>query len=144
VTDAASLATFHEIRQGVENRSNDEIHAFAARHEGGTEALLDLVFANLPGAFLPERSGGKDISFQFVINEPGASHPYYADVRDNVCAAGRGELPDPRVTLAMDLAVFLQILTGAMAPVRAFLLRKIQVTGDTMSAIKFESWFARP
>jgi putative sterol carrier protein len=98
----------------------------------------------LPGAFLPDKAKNQEISFQFEINTAEGVRHYYADVRAGVCHAEKGRMDAPRVTMIMEIPVFLQILTGTMAPVRAFLTRKIKVVGEMMAATKFESWFARP
>lgn len=140
----AAAAMFHEIKADITGRSDQEIRAYVAGREGGTKALLDLVFAELPGAFLSQKAGGQEISFQYEITAEDGSHHYYADVRDGACHAGQGKLPSPRVVMTMEIPVFLQVLTGTIAPVRAFLTRKIRVVGDMMAATKFESWFARP
>jgi alkyl sulfatase BDS1-like metallo-beta-lactamase superfamily hydrolase len=135
---------FHEIKEGIAGRGDAEIAAYVNGRDGGADALLDVVFGQLPGAFLPERAKQQAISFQFAINTDGGVRHYWADVRDGACLSGAGELAAPRVTLTMDIAMFLQVLTGTMAPVRALLTRKIKVVGDMMAATKFESWFARP
>lgn len=143
MTDQNTVA-FHEIKQAITGLSGDGVDAYATGRDGGVEGLLDLVFANLPGAFLPERAGDQNISFQYVITSAGATYRYYAVVADGSCVAGQGDTESPNVTMTMDLAVFLQVLVGTMAPVRAFLTRKIKVSGEMMAATKFESWFARP
>ncbi|MGP4115412.1 SCP2 sterol-binding domain-containing protein [Streptomyces sp. 4N509B] len=141
---AGSASAFHELRSSIEGRSEADIHAYVREREGGAGALLDLVFGEMPGAFLPERAGGRELSFQYEIVADGGPWFYFADVRGGACHCGRGTLPDPSVTMTMEIPVFLQVLTGTMAPVRAFLTRRIRVSGDMMAATKFESWFARP
>jgi len=135
---------FHEIKTAIDGRSAVEINSYAAAREGGVAGLLDLVFVNLPGAFLPQRAGDQAITFQYVLRAPDGEHRHYAVVRDGVCETGRGDIGSPTVTMTMDLSVFLQVMVGTLAPVRAFLVRKIKVSGDMMAATKFESWFARP
>ena len=136
--------TFDDVKQAVHGRSEEEIEKYALSFDGGVGGLLDLVFANLPGAFLPDRAGGKPASFQFRIAGPDATHDYFVDVRDSRCETGRGTIDAPGVTMRMDLPVFLRVLTGVIHPVRALMTRKIGVSGDMMTATKFESWFARP
>lgn len=135
---------FNEIKTAIDGRSAAEINAYVAGREGGVDGLLDLVFANLPGAFLPERAAGLGITFQYVLQTPEGERRYHAVVRDGVCTTGKGDIASPTTTMSMDLSVFLQVLVGTLAPVRAFLTRKIKVSGDMMAATKFESWFARP
>ncbi|HEV3362071.1 MAG TPA: SCP2 sterol-binding domain-containing protein [Pseudonocardiaceae bacterium] len=144
MTASGSATAFHEIKNGIAGRSDSEIKAYVAAREGGTDGVLDLVFRELPDAFLAEKAKQQEISFQYEINTEDGPRFYYADVRDGRCHSGQGKLPDPRVTMTMEIPVFLQVLTGTMAPVRAFLTRKIKVAGDMMAATKFESWFARP
>jgi putative sterol carrier protein len=136
-------ADFAEIRRHVDGRSDTDIHSWIAARDGGADGLLDLVFANMPGAFLPERAGGREIDFQYEIETPEGARAYFASVRGGRCHCGRGRVETPSVTMAMDMPTFLRVLTGDLAPVRAFLTRKIRVTGDMMAATKFESWFSR-
>jgi putative sterol carrier protein len=144
VNQASALA-FNEIRTSIEGRSTEEINSYAAGREDGVDGLLELVFANLPGAFIPERAGDQKVSFQYVLTAAdGVERRYFAVVRDGRCDAGSGDVESPTVVMTMDLSVFLQVLVGTMAPVRAFLTRKIKVSGEMMAATKFESWFARP
>lgn len=135
---------FQEIRDAIDRRSAQEIDDYASTREGGVDGLLELVFAKLPGAFLPERAGDQAITFQYVLTAADGERRYHAVVRDGRCRTGQGDVDAPTVTMVMDLPVFLQVLVGTLAPVRAFLTRKIKVTGDMMAATKFESWFARP
>ena len=135
---------FHEIRDAIDGRSAQEIDAYAGARDGGVDGLLDLVFAQLPGAFLPERAGDQAITFQYVLTTAQGERRYHAVVRDSLCRTGRGDVAAPSVIMTMTLPVFLQVLVGTLAPVRAFLTRKMKVTGDMMAATKFESWFARP
>ncbi|MFG2830746.1 SCP2 sterol-binding domain-containing protein [Streptomyces sp. NPDC048434] len=143
MTDS-STAVFYEIKSHISDKSDAEIRAYVDGREGGVEAILDLVFAQMPGAFLPEKAGTQEISFQYEITGANGPRYYYADVRDGGCHCGSGKLEKPRVTMTMEIPIFLQVLTGTMAPVRAFLTRKIRVSGDMMAATKFESWFSRP
>lgn len=140
----SSADVFYNLKANIENRSDEEITDYVANLDGGAEATLDLIFSQLPGAFRPERAGDRSISFQYEIETGRGVTYYYADVRDGACSTGAGKLPDPKVTMSMAIPIFLQVLTGTMAPARAFLTGKVRVKGDMMSATKFESWFARP
>ncbi|HEX4220738.1 MAG TPA: SCP2 sterol-binding domain-containing protein [Pseudonocardiaceae bacterium] len=144
MTASDSTTAFHEIKTNIAGRDDGDIMAYVNGREGGVEAILDLVFSQLPGAFLPDKAKRQEISFQYEINTDDGPRYYYADVRDGTCTTGSGRMDSPRVTMIMDIPIFLQVLTGTMAPVRAFLTRKIKVVGDMMAATKFESWFARP
>jgi putative sterol carrier protein len=135
---------FYVIKDAIDGRSPGEIAQWSASFDGGVDALLDQVFARLPDAFLPDQAEGKTASFQFEIDTHSGIRSYWADVHDDSCEVGSGSLDAARVTMSMDLCVFLEVLTGLMHPVRAFLTRKIRTRGDMMTATKFETWFARP
>ncbi|NKY97208.1 SCP2 sterol-binding domain-containing protein [Nocardiopsis alborubida] len=139
-----SEQSFQEIRKAVHGRSDDEVLAWVDQREGGADALLNLVFEELPGALIADRAGESVISFQFVIETSGGTRNYFALIEDGKCHCAHGETSGPTVSMRMDVVVFLRVLTGSLAPVRAFLSRRIKVTGDMMTATKFESWFARP
>jgi len=135
---------FYLIKNAIDGRSPAGIAQWSASFDGGVDALLDQVFANFPDAFLSDQAEGKAASFQFEIDTPAGPKSYWADVHDDVCEVGPGALATAKVTMAMDISVFLEVLTGQMHPVRAFLTRKIRTRGDMMTATKFETWFARP
>jgi putative sterol carrier protein len=140
----SATASYQSIKQNIAGRSKTEIHAWVTGWEGGVDGLLDLIFAELPGGFLPEKAKDQEIDFQFEFDTPAGRRSYFASVRNRTCRCGRGAIASPTVTMTMDIASFLQVLTGEMLPVRAFLTRKIKVSGDMMAATKFESWFQRP
>lgn len=142
VNDADTV--FHEVKTAIKSLSDTGIKEYVNQLDGGLDGLLNLVFSQLPGSFLPEKAGKNAVSFQYEILAEDGPRFYYADIADGSCVAGPGQLPAPRVTMTMEIPVFLQVMTGVLAPVRAFLGRRIKVKGDMMAATKFESWFARP
>lgn len=135
---------FAHIKDVLVTQGDSGVRAYAQEQYGGVAGLLDLVFEQLPGAFLQERAGTRAIAFQFVIEDSDVTHAYFADVRDGQCGTGRGMLDEPNTTLTMTLADFLGVLVGSLAPARAFLTKRIRVQGEMMAATKFESWFRRP
>ncbi len=139
-----STEIFRDIKTALVEGGEDGLRRYAVARLGGVSALLDLIFAQLPNAFLPSRAGGRAIGFQFVVDDRGTTHEYYADVRAGACRTGRGTLVGSTTTLTMTLADFAAVLVGTLAPVRAFLSQRIRVSGEMMAATKFESWFQRP
>ncbi len=139
-----STQVFRDILAALEGGGEDELRHYATARLGGVVPLLDLVFAQLPNAFMASRAGTREIGFQFVIVDAATTHEYFADVRGGSCRTGRGRLPGSTTTLTMTFADFAAVLVGTLAPVRAFLSKRIRVSGEMMAATKFESWFQRP
>lgn len=98
---------FYEIRDAIDGRSAQEIDEYVSARDGGVEGLLELVFAQLPGAFLPERAGDQAITFQYVLTTAEGERRYHAVVRDGLCRTGRGDVDAPTVTMVTTLPVFL-------------------------------------
>lgn len=139
-----SSQSFHEIKEAIQDRSDEEALAWVSERDGGADAILNMVFEELPDALIADRVGDSNISFQFIIDTPGGVRHYFAIIEGGKCHCDPGETSGPTVSMRMDVVVFLRVLTGSLAPVRAFLSRRIKVSGDMMTATKFESWFARP
>ena len=64
--------------------------------------ITDLM-SKMPGAFVPEKAQGLDVTLQFVFtgNEPGE---WYATVKDGKVEVAKGTHPSPKMTLTADSA----------------------------------------
>lgn len=90
----------------------------------------------LPDAFNADAAAGADLVLQFK-----ASSPVYATVKDGTCSVTEGEHDDPTVTIIMEDNDLMQLLTGELNGMTAFMSGQLQVEGDMMAAQQIGAFF---
>ena len=105
-----------------------------------TLTIADLM-ERMPGALIPEKAAGVDavVHFKFTGAEPGE---WNAVIKDGKAVVARG-IPHskPTMTLTADSTDFLNIFTGQMDGMQAFMQGKIKLAGDMMQAMKLMLMF---
>jgi putative sterol carrier protein len=95
----------------------------------------------MPGAFVPEKATGVDavIHFKFTGAEAGE---WNAVIREGKCEVAQG-IPrkQPTMTLTADSADYIQIFTGELDGMQAFMQGKIKLGGDLNLAMKLMQMF---
>ncbi len=95
----------------------------------------------MPGALVPEKANGVDavVHFKFTGAEAGE---WNAVIKDGKAEVARG-IPHskPTVTLTSDSSDFLQLFTGGLDPMQAFMMGKIKLGGDLNQAMKLVQMF---
>ncbi len=99
-------------------------------------------FNALKGAFKPDRAAGVDktIQFDFTGREAGT---WNVHVHDGTVEYAQGPAQNPNATISADSDDWLNILSGALNPVNAFMAGKVKVQGDMNLAMQFQNWFPR-
>jgi putative sterol carrier protein len=99
------------------------------------------VMEKMPGAMDPEKAAGVDavVHFKFTGAEAGE---WNAVIKDGKAVVAQG-IPHskPTVTLAADSSDFLQLFTGGLDPMQAFMMGKIKLGGDLNQAMKLVPLF---
>jgi putative sterol carrier protein len=95
----------------------------------------------LPGALVAEKAQDVDavIHFKFTGAEPGE---WNAVIKDGKAEVARG-IPHskPTMTLTSDSSDFIDILTGQMDGMQAFMQGKVKLAGDLTLAMKMMQMF---
>lgn len=141
---AIDKVAFERLSTVVAELKGDRLLEYAQEHEGGCQGLLDDVFGNMAGAFLPEKAQGERADFQYLLRAGEEEYRYFISVTDGTCAWGRGSVTVPKVTMRVKLPDFLRLVTGKLNSMQAFLTGRVRISGDTFYATKFEKWFERP
>lgn len=99
-------------------------------------------FPALQAAFQADRASGVDktIQFDFSGREAGTWNMH---VHDGQAEYAQGPAQNPDATIAVDSDDWLNVLSGALNPVSAFMAGKIKVQGDMGLAMQFQNWFPR-
>ncbi|SEL39709.1 Putative sterol carrier protein [Atopomonas hussainii] len=100
-------------------------------------SVADIV-AQMQSKFNASAAAGLDLTFQFNI-EDGDNH--YVVVKDGACDIQQGDAAEPNVTLIMDSATMVGIMTGETDGMQAFMGGKLRAEGDMMLAMKLGELF---
>lgn len=100
-------------------------------------------FEALKANFLPDKALGvsKTIQLDFTGQEAGT---WNVAVENGAFSYGQGPATSPAATVKVDSSDWLNILSGALNPVTAFMGGKLSVAGDMSLMMQFQNWFARP
>ena len=101
--------------------------------------VADLM-SKMPSAFIPEKARGLDVVLQFKFSgaEPG---DWYAALMDGQVEVQQGEHPNPQMTLMAKSEDYIQLFTGQLDPMKAFMDGKIKLKGDLNLAMKMTQFF---
>lgn len=90
----------------------------------------------MPEAFDADAAGDTNATIQCAI-----STPMHITVQDGNCTATEGEADNPDVTLKMEDQDLVDLLSGELDGMTAFMTGKLQIDGDIMLAQKLPSMF---
>lgn len=96
---------------------------------------MDMV-KKMPEAFDPDAAGDLNATVQYQL-----SQPMTMKIADGACNVSEGEADDPDVTLIMEDEDFVQLMTGELNGMTAFMTGKLKVEGDLMLAQRLSSLF---
>lgn len=91
------------------------------------------VMQGLPDAFQPDAAAGVDAIFQYEVTGDQAS-TYHLVVKDQKLTINEGAHSSPNCTLTMDTPDFIDLMTGKIDGMSAFMAGKLKVDGDLMLA----------
>lgn len=110
----------------------------------GTERVLNRIFDEMQRAFLPQRAPGVPAEIQWVVTDQGQEHPYRMAIAGGTCSTAPGRTERSKATLTMDTVAFAKLVTGRREGVQLWMLKKLQVKGDVMLAVRLNGYFQRP
>jgi len=91
------------------------------------------VFDKMPGAFQANAAGGVNIVFQFNVEGPGGGD-WYVTVKEGTCTVVSGVFATPTCTLKLADADFLDLMSGKLSGMQAYMKGKLKVSGDLMKS----------
>jgi putative sterol carrier protein len=101
---------------------------------------IDDFMNKIPTAFRPEKAAGVNavISFHLTGDQAG---DWMVTIHDQTCSVEKKTATSPRLTLTATSKDCMDVLTGKLDGMRAFMQGKLRVTGDTGLAMKLTSFF---
>ena len=108
--------------------------------------VLDEIFRRFPDYISAERTRGVDAAIKFKLTggPDGTADRYTVLVHDGTCRVTKGTDAAPRVTITLDGADFLKLVTGNANPPVMFLRGKLRVNGDLGFAARLLAFFKIP
>lgn len=94
----------------------------------------------MPSAFLSEKAEGIDASVLLNVlgNEAGQ---YTIVIKDKKCSVQKGSIPNPKLTLTANSQDLLDVFSGKLDGMKAFMSGKLKLLGDIGLALKLTSLF---
>ncbi len=107
------------------------------------ELNVSQIMESIPEYFNPERAKGIEAVVQCFFSGKQASD-WFIVIKDQTCEVEAGQVDQPDITIKADGEEGVKLFTGEMDPMRAFLLRKVKVSGDMALGMKLLNLFDRP
>jgi putative sterol carrier protein len=96
--------------------------------------------SRMAGAFISEKAVGVDATIQLNLTGTQAAE-WNVVIKDNKCTITKGSAPTARLTVTADSADFINIFTGQLDGMQAFMQGKLKLTGDMSLAMKLLGLF---
>lgn len=101
---------------------------------------LEKIIRKFPERFIAEQAKGLQAVFQFRLND---SESFHLAIRDDACVSEYGEHHDPDITLIMDESTFMQVISGELDGMSAFMKGQLRAEGNVMLATRLGKLFSR-
>jgi putative sterol carrier protein len=102
--------------------------------------MIQDLMDRLPGALLADKAAGVDASVLFNLTGPKGGQ-WVVTIHNQVCTVENGTIPNPKLTLTADAQDCLDIFSGKLDGMKAFMQGKLKVTGDFGFAMKLTGLF---
>jgi putative sterol carrier protein len=98
------------------------------------------IFRNMPEQFKSDKAGDMDATVQFDLSGEGGGQ-WYVVVANGRADVQQGVTDNPKATIRMNAADYVDMTTGKLNPMAAFMSGKVKVEGDLNTVMKFQTLF---
>ena len=105
-----------------------------------TAAAINDIFSRMPGRLDPEAAAGLDAVIQFDLSGDGGG-VWHCAIKDGACTVAEGAHHAPTMTLSMEAADYVGLISGELDGTVAFMSGKLRIDGDMGLAMKMQSLF---
>ena len=105
-----------------------------------TAATIRDIFAQMPGRLDPETAAGLDVVIQFDLAGDGGG-VWHCAISDGACAVSEGAHDAPTMTVSMEAADYVELTSGTLDGMTAFMTGRLKIAGDMGLAMKMQSLF---
>lgn len=102
---------------------------------------VEQIIQKLPSRFNAEQAGSLTAVFQFQLSD---AQPFYISIADQACEGLPGEHADPDITLHLDEATLVRVVTGEQDGMSAFMKGQLRAEGNVMLATRLGKLFSGP
>jgi putative sterol carrier protein len=104
----------------------------------------DQIVEAMPNYLVPEKAANTDATIAFDLSGEGGGK-WWVHIHDGKADSGKGEPPEaPKLTLKAAVNDWVNIMTGKLDGMTAFMQGKLKTEGDLGLAMKMQSMFRRP
>lgn len=100
------------------------------------------IMTSIPSYFNAEKAKGVSGVVQCMFSGEQASD-WVIKIQDQTCSVEEGKSTNPDLTIKADAEDGVNLLTGKLDPMRAYMLGKIKVFGDLSLGMKLVNFFDR-
>ncbi len=98
------------------------------------------IFNEMGSRFQADKAGDLNVSVQFELSGDTGGK-WYVNIANGACEVQTGTVDSPQATIRMDAADYVDMTTGKLNPMAAFMSGKIKVEGDLNTVMKFQQIF---
>ena len=98
------------------------------------------IITKLPKRFNPDQAQGLTATFQFQLSD---AEPFYISIDKQQCNGVSGTHGDPDITLHLDEATLIRVVTGQQDGMSAYLKGQLRAEGNVMLATRLGKLFSR-
>ena len=99
------------------------------------------IFSAMAGRLNPQAAQGLDCVIQYDLTGDGAAQ-YHSKIKDGAATVTPGPHPSPNMTITMAAQDFVDMTSGKLDGMSAFMSGKLRISGDMGLAMKLQSLFA--
>lgn len=98
------------------------------------------IFAKTPGNLIPEKASDMNAAVAFDLSGDGGGQ-WTVKIADGSCTVEDGITEGADATISMDGSDYVDMMTGKLNPMMAFMGGKVKVSGDLNTVMKFQTMF---
>lgn len=103
------------------------------------QITIEQIIRKLPSRFNPDQARDLSATFQFCLSDADS---FYIRIDNSLCDGHSGEHQDPDITLHLDEATLIRIISGEQDGMSAFLKGQLRAEGNLMLATRLGKLFS--
>ncbi len=105
-----------------------------------TAASISAILTEMPNRLDPEAAAGLDATIQLDLSGEGGG-VWHCTIKDGACAVTEGAHDAPTMTISMEAADYVELTTGTLDGMTAFMTGRLRIAGDMGLAMKMQNLF---
>ena len=104
-------------------------------------AAVKDIFDQMPGRLNQSAAAGMDATIQYDLTGDGGG-TYNCAIKEGACTVAEGGSDSPTMTVTMEASDFVDLISGKLDGMSAFMGGKLRIAGDMGIAMKLQSLFS--